>query len=86
MAEGIQEALQSEAYIRGRRDGLAGASAGLNPYPAGSAEQEQYRQGRESAAHNAASSANARMKVDQVSPAWERRDDASERIYSGRAS
>ena len=44
----MSDALASFAYTRGRRDGLGLLSPSLNPYPADSAEAEQWREGHQS--------------------------------------
>lgn len=67
-ANGLQEALLSEAFIRGRRDGGAMVSPGLNPYATGSAEHEQWRLGHVAACNDASAYANTAIKRDQVDP------------------
>jgi hypothetical protein len=68
MGNGVQEALLSEAFIRGRRDGGAMFSPANNPYQVGSVEHEQWRQGRDSAIQSANDYANACIKRDQLDP------------------
>lgn len=66
VAEQVKDALQSEAYIRGRRDGKLRLSRGLNPYSDGTAEAAEYERGWQSSTSEAAAIANAAIYRDRL--------------------
>lgn len=82
------EILESAAYIRGRRDGLNLLSPRLSPYPPGSAEAEQYRQGLESARRQVEEYAERAMRMDAYfrSAGNEQQDREAMLVARGRAA
>lgn len=74
--DGARDAALSEAYLRGRRAGLAGLSPSLTPGPPGSAEEQQWLQGWLSGAAELASAyADAQVKREQLREGWRDRPD-----------
>lgn len=64
LAQTQDNALASIAFTRGRRDRLNGFSPAANPYPTGSVESEQYRQGRLSVEDQINDYADAKPRTD----------------------
>lgn len=60
---GVSDALKAEAYISGRRAGLALLSPSLNEHPPGSPLYHEWLRGHASATAQRASEAAARRKV-----------------------
>lgn len=61
------DALLSEAFLLGRRTGLASYEVGSNPYPPATLEAEQWQQGVASAIESVNDAANAGIRADQLS-------------------
>ena len=88
VAQQVQDALESEAYIRGRRAGKLTLSPSLNEYQEGTPEHAQWLLGWQTSSNEAAAYANQRIYSDRLTR-WDgdaRMDRAELRSTYGRAA